>query len=269
VNIEVLIPTKGDLEGVLRVIREVKVAGGESLRIIVSVSNPSFWASFERSLIGQVGVELLSSPPEQISLYANFRKLVDHSKADWVSICADDDSKASDFFDIVNSHGASSINLIVPPVQLRRYDRNAAMFGEEILMECSRPLESLEPLQISKEVWPTWVFGIWRGPWIRREFPREDFDWLDCALVHRVIMEKAIAWASECQPMICGYDPSRPNWSVSGGPHEVQGWKAYCRSFLANQGSYQKVRWWWNVERGIVRTARRLNRVQKSKVSEL
>lgn len=259
-NTEVLIPTRGDLQGVLRVIREARDAWVKPKRILVSVSDPSAWGKFEHSLSGEDSVELLPSSLEQISLYSNFRKLIDHSRADWLSICADDDSKPKDFFNNTEHHGASSINLIVPPVELRKYHRDEGVFGKDIFMECSRPQEGLGPLDISKEVWPTWVFGIWRGEWIRQEFPRVDFDWLDCAIVHRAIMENAVAWASDAQPMICGYDPDRPNWSVSGVAFEVQGWKAYCRSFLEKEGNGLKFKWWWNIERGIARTAKRLNK---------
>lgn len=258
-QVELLIPTKNDLLGTLRLVGEAKVAARHTpIKITVSVSDPSVWWRYNELLSSEPFVELLPSAGP-LGLYENFRRLVKYSQADWVSICADDDSIPPDFITTVHQSWPSTVKLIVPPIELRPYERVSQTFGAGLHGSFVKPARELDRIDLSKSVWPTWFFGLWRGEWIRKEFPEEDFDWLDCALLHKTIMQNGIAWAMEAQPLVCGYDPSRPSHSVSGSLHNIEGWKSFCRKFVANESLLEQTRWRWIVERSFEKTCRRLN----------
>lgn len=258
-QVELLIPTKNDLLGTLRLVREAKVAAkGSTVKVTVSVSDPSVWGDYRDALSDEPFVNLLpASGP--LGLYENFRRLVRHSQGDWLSICADDDSIPSDFITTAHVGWPREVKLVVPPVELRPYDRESQTFGMELHGSFAQPGKEFDLISLSKSVWPTWFFGLWRGDWIRKEFPENDFDWLDCALLHKAIMEKGIAWAEKTLPLVCGYDPYRPSHSVSGGLHSAEGWKSFCRKFVRQKSLLTQIRWQWIVERSFEKTSRRLN----------
>jgi hypothetical protein len=258
--LDILIPTRGDLPGTLRLIREAKEAAGtKKIRILISVSDPKAWENFARVLSEFKFVHLLPKS-ERVPLYGNFRRLIEHSTAPWVSICADDDSIPRDFLALIERPQPETVKLLVPPIELRTYDRPSQSFGSEVLGIFNPRERLVDPVSLSGAIWPTWFFGIWRGDWIRRAFPEEDFDWLDCALVHHAIMINGVSWVEDASPMVCGFNPTRPPWTVSGGSLQTAGWAEYCSKFLAQSPFFTRFRWRWLVEGGIRRTARRLNR---------
>lgn len=258
-SVQLLIPTRSDVAGALRIVEEYeRQTSRTACSVLVSVSDPDAWQRYGDALRDRPGVELLP-PAGDLSLYGNFRRLVDSSTADWVSICADDDSIPEDFADLANRPWPDRTCLIVPPVELRPYDRATGTFGD--LISRFDPSESpTDPISLARHVWPTWVFGLWKGPWIRSAFPRTDFDWLDCALIHRAILDDGVAWASDAEPLRCGYDPDRGYWSVTGGAHSTRGWKAYCRPLLREHPFGMRLKWRASVERQFDHTAKHINR---------
>lgn len=258
-RMELLIPTKNDLGGTLRVVSEAKVAAGnEPVGILVSVSDPNFWECHRRALLDEPMVTLLP-PTGPLTLYENFRRLIAHSKADWISICADDDSIPEDFVEITNFPWPDSVNLVVPPIELRPYKRDTKTFGDEVISRFYGPKPGVDRVLLSAAVWPAWFFGVWRGSWLRQEFPEENFDWLDCAMLHKALLKESVSWAEGAQAMKCGYDPNRPRYAVSGAVHETKSWKEYCRQTIRSEDAFTKIRWRWLVEKEIEKTARRLN----------
>ncbi len=264
-SIDVLIPTKEDFRGTLRVVQEAMQAGeGHMLRILVSVSDPMMWNDYERVMPKSNKIVLLPPPFEGLSLYQNFRRLIKESTAEWVSICADDDSIPSDFFEATKRNWTHNINLLVPPIELRSYDRMSQKFGNELISRFEPSDVLIDPILTSSVVWPTWVFGVWRGKWLRREFPVKDFDWLDCAVLHKALMSRGVLWVMDAQPKVCGYDPVRLSWSVSNEGYSTEGWRQYCLEFIQESPFLEKIRWWLLVERSLEKTARRLNTARRS-----
>ncbi len=258
-RVELLLPTRDDLVGALRVIDEFKHQSyRDGCSIIVSVSDPNSWLKFEQALNGLSGVKLL--PPDgDLTLYGNFRRLVLASTAEWISICADDDSIPRNFTSLVAHPLPEKTCLVLPPIELRPYDRATAKFGD--LLDRLEPISAgKRRIEVAREIQPTWVFGLWRGDWLRSAFPPNDFDWLDCALLHKAIMSNAVSWVSEADPLVCGYNPNRRPWAVDPAGHSTLEWKIYCQQFIRSASLTTRLLWRLRVERFFDSIAEQLNR---------
>lgn len=247
-TVELLLPTRSDLVGALRVIDEFD---GQSMReicrVIVSVSDPKAWSNFDQALRGREGVVLLPAVGD-LTLYGNFRRLVMSSSADWISICADDDSIPQTFASLTAEPMPANTCLIVPPIELRTYDRSTGYFGE--LLKRFDPMSAPKrQIDLARETWPTWVFGLWRGDWLRAAYPPHDFDWLDCALLHKAIMSNSVRWVCDVEPLVCGFDPHRDPWAVNSTGLSTREWKNYCQDFLRERPLITRLMWHLRVER--------------------
>ncbi len=257
---QALVPTRSDGPGVVRVAQECLASSEVDLEVLVSISDPCHQQEISVLLqtLGDERVRILPSAGD-LSLYSNFRRLVDAATAPWVSICADDDSKPPGLVAECLDQGDANSLLLVPPIEVRRFHRATQSFGDVLEFIAATPRDGSMAQQAGM-VPPGWVFGVWRREWLHHIYPRSDFDWLDCSVVQRTLYAGGLTWVDATEPLICGLNPSRAPWAVNAsGFHSTADWKRYCRESFAPTDPFGRLSWYWNVERLYDKVAKKLN----------
>lgn len=258
-TVQVLIPTRSDVLGVSRVLGE-SLGQDPRVHALISVSDPKSQKQMEE-MITSLGDERIKVLPScgDLTLYGNFRRLVENSTGEYLSICADDDSMKYDTIKRCLEQMSVGCMLVIPPIEVRDFNRTHHRFSDLIVTVPARVTSRIKILQAAR-VAPTWVFGLWRGSFLRDAFPPDDFDWLDCALVQRVILNDELCFAPNAESMICGLVQGRPPWSVdTTSGHSIAGWRQYSYMHSLKDGLFQRLAWKLLVERRWRRIARRLN----------
>ena len=259
-SLDFIVPTRNDIGSCSRVVAELRQQQRDEnmkLRILISVSDPTEQANFERHFGEVDGVEVLPSTGD-LSLYGNFRRLVHSSRAEWLSICADDDSKAPDFAWSVRETILSGSVLAVPEIQSRKYARPQCDFDGEAERIGGKRISTLGDLLLPCS---SWIFGAWRVDWIQHNFPSEDFDWLDVALVQNAVSKGRQVFMPVGRGVLTvGFTPHRLAWSVgANGKHSTVGWKTYCRANVQLDVLWRRFVWRLVVEPKFQLLASKLN----------
>ncbi len=259
-RVDLLVPTRSDIDGAVRVAQEcLHMEGSHDVRVLVSVSDPTHQKAIASALHGlnSSRIDVLPAAGD-LSLYGNFRRLVHASDAEWVSICADDDAKAPDFVRLTLGNALPTTVGLSPAISLREFDRTTSSFGRE-LRYVQPSLTGQSVIAQAAHVEASWIFGLWRRTWLAQAFPRDDWDWIDCAIVQRAIVERSFQLCAEASSIICGWNPERQPWSV-GSQHSTSRWEEYWLDSVLPGSQVPSWKWKLFVRSRFRRTAKLLNK---------
>lgn len=233
--------------------------GPHELRVVVSVSDPTFHNSMSTALLALGSDRIRILPPDgDLSLYGNFRRLINASDAEWVTLCADDDFKAPGFVVDTLRYTSEDTIGVCPAISLQEFHRPTASFGRVLQFIAAAPPSRSLVLQLSR-VQASWIFGLYRRQWIADAFPDDEWDWIDCAIVQKAILERGFVWCPDADPIVCGWVPQRLPWAVRHGIHSTAGWESYWKRRLLPQKVVHPWIWATLIRSRFRRTAKALN----------
>jgi len=165
--------------------------------ILISISDPKVEKSdFTFLLTMDARIRIIFSCAA-LSLYENFRRLIDEASGDlFVWFCGDDRHSANYLSFHAGQHSSiSSLVLSTSSYQFWEYDQKS--------VSLVRPLESLQInwarvtsillTNTGRYVVPTHLwFGVWNLEYLRKKWPMPSFDWLDLYLLQSALRSEKV-----------------------------------------------------------------------------
>lgn len=160
----------------------------------------------------ELGLKIVSHPTN-LGLYGNFRWLLAQCETDLFLWQAVDDEIPRNFLNFLKTNSVSEATILVTSV---------AVFvdGEQNLptKTIKAPFRDEDPFRPH----PSAIFGLWNSRWLKENFPRADFDWLDTFILSKAYFSRN-AILSLPSARTYGFGRKPPH-RVNGRFHLPWGW---------------------------------------------
>jgi hypothetical protein len=198
------IPSRGSNSSLHRVIRHALTLDVQE--ILVGI-NPNGECCEDLSTYSDSRL-LFFFHPKDIGLYGNFRFLSSRSKHTFFAWLCTDDLLSPHVPQMLKSFQQSTINLIIPTWHWAEYKpHESAPFDLANQTPGTYPNLKSKSSTVDSALLhcePSWMFGIWRTSFLKKNFPLRNFDWLDTHLLQRVLLSRSVKVVELPEPTLIG-----------------------------------------------------------------
>ena len=221
--LEIAIPFRGDVKCIIPLVKRAlsyDFVGSIHVAINPQSTNIQYLDSFLDNK--KVRISIHNS---NIGLYGNFRFLVNHSNCEFFMFWCYDDRVTADLRNYLRFAQKSQAGLCVGSFQTMNFEADTLKHtGVPIPVELP-DVDSHESLLLNALVAdPSWIFGIWKASYLKRVFPRFDYDWLDASILIKAGVDQEIVFYLLEHPNTIGTFPSNKKTphSVKPGGHRAR-----------------------------------------------